>query len=144
MGKTFQQILREHPKSKLVKYDYILKKGEDADGNIFYKIKWKDLSKEDSSYEPIENLSLIKKEIREYDINYLKSIRDLEVVPKKVNFIKKINNKYYCNVLFQRCRESERNTYKQQVVANLYIKYNVIRMNYPKLLINYFELYYKE
>ena len=45
MGKKFQQN-QESKKSRLLKFDYILKKGEDDEGNIFYKIKWKDYHKE--------------------------------------------------------------------------------------------------
>ena len=48
-----------NPNSKILRFDSILKKGEDDQGNIYYKIKWKDLPKEDASFEPIENLSPI-------------------------------------------------------------------------------------
>ena len=51
------------------------------------------MPKEEASYEPIENLSQIQKEIKEYDLNYLLSIQEIEVNPIKVNFIKKINKK---------------------------------------------------
>ena len=56
MGKKLQQSQEISKKSKILKFDYILKKGEDENGNIFYKIKWKDLPKEEASFEPIENL----------------------------------------------------------------------------------------
>ena len=133
-------------KSKILKFDYILKKGEDENGNIFYKIKWKDLPKEEASYEPIENLSPIQKEIKEYDINYFLSIRDVEVCPIKVNFIKKINKVMYCNVLFERYNQDKNSNgnSNKPFIANLYIKYKNLRSTYPKLLINYFEQFYKD
>ena len=146
MGKKVQQTQEAGKKNKTLKYDYILKKGEDEDGNIYYKIKWKDLPKEEASYEPIENLSPIQKEIRDYDINYLLSIREIEVNPIKVNFIKKINKKMYCNVLFEKDSSEKNNTgnNKQPFIANLYVSYRNLRNTYPQLLINYFEQYYKD
>ena len=54
------------PNSRILRFDSIIKKGEDDKGNIYYKIKWKDLPKEEASYEPIENLSEIKNEMKEY------------------------------------------------------------------------------
>ena len=146
MGKKVQQTPDSNKKSKLLKFDYILKKGEDEEGNIFYKIKWKDHPKEEASYEPIENLSQISKEIKEYDINYLLSIREIEVCPIKVNFIKKINKKLYCNVLFEKYYQEKNlgNNTKQPFIANLYVTYKSLKSTYPKLLINYFEQYYKD
>ena len=145
MGKKIQQNQEQNKKSKLLKFDYILKKGEDEDGNIYYKIKWKDLPKEEASYEPIENLLPIKKEIKEYDLNYLLSIREIEVSPIKVNFIKKVNKKLYCNVLFEKySQEKNPGNNKQPSIANLYISYKNLKNEYPKLLINYFEQFYKD
>ena len=145
MGKKIQQNQEQNKKSKLLKFDYILKKGEDEDGNIYYKIKWKDLPKEEASYEPIENLLPIKKEIKEYDINYLLSIREIEVSPIKVNFIKKVNKKLYCNVLFEKySQDKNAGDNKQPSIANLYISYKNLKNEYPKLLINYFEQFYKD
>ena len=141
--KNQQQNSEENKKSTIAKFDYILKKGEDQNGNIFYKIKWKDLPKEESSYEPIENLSPIKNEVREYDMNYIYSIRDVEVIPKKVNFIKSVKKKLYCNVLFQRFGQ-DRYNFNKPFIGNLYVKYDFLKNNHPKLLINYFEQYYKE
>ena len=145
MGKKVQSQ-EMAKKSKILKFDYILKKGEDENGNIFYKIKWKDLPKEEASYEPIENLSPIQKEIKEYDINYFLSIRDVDVYPIKVNFIKKINKVMYCNVLFERCNQDKNSNgnNNKPFIANLYIKYKNLRSTYPKLLINYFEQFYKD
>ena len=146
MGKKLQQSQEISKKSKILKFDYILKKGEDENGNIFYKIKWKDLPKEEASFEPIENLLPIQKEIKEYDINYLLSIREVDVSPIKVNFIKKINKIMYCNVLFER-NNTEKNSNgnnNKPFIANLYIKYKNLKREYPKLLINYFEQYYKD
>ncbi len=145
MGKKVQSQ-EMSKKSKILKFDYILKKGEDENGNIFYKIKWKDLPKEEASYEPIENLSPIQKEIKEYDINYFLSIRDVEVCPIKVNFIKKINKVMYCNVLFERYNQEKNSNgnSNKPFIANLYIKYKNLRSTYPKLLINYFEQFYKD
>ena len=145
MGKKVQSQ-EMSKKSKILKFDYILKKGEDENGNIFYKIKWKDLPKEEASYEPIENLSPIQKEIKEYDINYFLSIRDVEVCPIKVNFIKKINKVMYCNVLFERYNQEKNNNANSNkpFIANLYIKYKNLRSTFPKLLINYFEQFYKD
>ena len=145
MGKKVQSQ-EMSKKSKILKFDYILKKGEDENGNIFYKIKWKDLPKEEASYEPIENLSPIQKEIKEYDINYFLSIRDVEVCPIKVNFIKKINKVMYCNVLFERYNQEKNSNgnSNKPFIANLYIKYKSLRSTYPKLLINYFEQFYKD
>ena len=145
MGKKVQSQ-EMSKKSKILKFDYILKKGEDENGNIFYKIKWKDLPKEEASYEPIENLSPIQKEIKEYDINYFLSIRDVEVCPIKVNFIKKINKVMYCNVLFERYNQEKNSNgnSNKPFIANLYIKYKNLRSTYPKLLINYFEQLYKD
>ena len=145
MGKKVQQTQETGKKAKTLKYDYILKKGEDEDGNIYYKIKWKDLPKEEASYEPIENLLPIKKEIKEYDLNYLLSIREIEVSPIKVNFIKKVNKKLYCNVLFEKySQEKNAGNNKQPSIANLYISYKNLKNEYPKLLINYFEQFYKD
>ena len=145
MGKKIQQNQEQNKKAKLLKFDYILKKGEDEDGNIYYKIKWKDLPKEEASYEPIENLLPIKKEIKEYDLNYLLSIREIEVSPIKVNFIKKVNKKLYCNVLFEKySQEKNAGNNKQPSIANLYISYKNLKNEYPKLLINYFEQFYKD
>ncbi len=149
MGKKVQQTTQDANKknNKTFKFDYILKKGEDEDGNIFYKIKWKDLPKEEASYEPIENLSQIQKEIKEYDLNYLLSIQEIEVNPIKVNFIKKINKKMYCNVLFEKYNSEKNNSgnnIKQPFIANLYVAYRNLKNIYPKLLINYFEQYYKD
>ena len=138
-----QQNSEENKKSTIAKFDYILKKGEDQNGNIFYKIKWKDLPKEESSYEPIENLSPIKNEVREYDMNYLFSIREIEVIPKKVNFIKTVKKRLYCNVLFQRLGQDKNNANKP-FIGNLYVRYDFLKNTHPKLLINYFEQYYKE
>ena len=145
MGKKVQSQ-EMAKKAKILKFDYILKKGEDENGNIFYKIKWKDLPKEEASYEPIENLSPIQKEIKEYDINYFLSIRDVDVFPIKVNFIKKINKVMYCNVLFERCNQDKNSNgnNNKPFIANLYIKYKNLRSTYPKLLINYFEQFYKD
>ena len=145
MGKKVQSQ-EMSKKSKILKFDYILKKGEDENGNIFYKIKWKDLPKEEASYEPIENLSPIQKEIKEYDINYFLSIRDVEVCPIKVNFIKKINKVMYCNVLFERYNQEKNSNgnSNKPFIGNLYIKYKNLRSTYPKLLINYFEQFYKD
>ena len=146
MGKKIQQNQDQSKKSKTLKFDYILKKGEDDAGNIYYKIKWKDLPKEDASFEPIENLLPIQKEIKEYDINYLLTIREIEVSPIKVNFIKKVNKKLYCNVLFEKYNQekSQGNNAKQPFIANLYIPYKNLKNSYPKLLINYFEQFYKD
>ena len=146
MGKKVQQNQDQSKKSKTLKFDYILKKGEDDEGNIYYKIKWKDLPKEDASFEPIENLSPIQKEIKEYDINYLLNIREIEVSPIRVNFIKKVNKKLYCNVLFEKYNQEKNqgNNSKQPFIANLYIPYKNLKSSYPKLLINYFEQYYKD
>ena len=146
MGKKVQQTQETGKKAKTLKYDYILKKGEDEDGNIYYKIKWKDLPKEEASYEPIENLSPIQKEIKDYDINYMLSIREIEVNPIKVNFIKKINKKMYCNVLFEKDSPEKNNAgnNKQPFIANLYVSYRNLRNAYPQLLINYYEQYYKD
>ena len=149
MGKKVQQTTQDTSKknNKTFRFDYILKKGEDEDGNIFYKIKWKDLPKEEASYEPIENLSQIQKEIKEYDLNYLLSIQEIEVNPIKVNFIKKINKKMYCNVLFEKYNTEKNNSgnnVKQPFIANLYVAYRNLKNTYPKLLINYFEQYYKD
>ena len=131
-----------NPNSKILRFDSILKKGEDDKGNIYYKIKWKDLPKEDASFEPIENLSPIKNEMKEYDTNYFLSIKEIEVNPIKVNFIKKFEGQFYCNVLFEKLSEKIDNN--KPVIANLYIKYNNLRKVYPKLLINYFEQFYKD
>ena len=146
MGKKVQQNQDQSKKSKTLKFDYILKKGEDEEGNIYYKIKWKDLPKEDASFEPIENLSPIQKEIKEYDINYLLNIREIEVSPIKVNFIKKVNKKLYCNVLFEKYNheKNQLNNGKQPFIANLYIPYKNLKNSYTKLLINYFEQFYKD
>ena len=149
MEKKVQQTTQDANKknNKTFKFDYILKKGEDEDGNIFYKIKWKDLPKEEASYGPIENLSQIQKEIKEYDLNYLLSIQEIEVNPIKVNFIKKINKKMYCNVLFEKYNSEKNNSgnnIKQPFIANLYVAYRNLKNIYPKLLINYFEQYYKD
>ena len=148
MGKKVQQASSQDTdkKSKTLKYDYILKKGEDENGNIFYKIKWKDLPKEEASYEPIENLLPIQKEIKDYDINYLMSIQDIEINPIKVNFLKKINKKLYCNLLFEKNNTEKNNAgnSKHPFIANLYVSYRNLRNVYPKLLINYFEQYYKD
>ncbi len=146
MGKKIQQNQEQSKKNKILKFDYILKKGEDEEGNIYYKIKWKDLPKEEASYEPIENLLPIKKEIKEYDLNYLLSIREIEVSPIKVNFIKKVNKRLYCNVLFEKYSQDKNtgNNSKQPSIANLYISYKNLRNEYPKLLINYFEQFYKD
>ena len=145
MGKKIQQAQEQSKKTKILKFDYILKKGEDDEGNIYYKIKWKDLPKEEASFEPIENLEPIKKEIKEYDINYLLSIREIEVSPIKVNFLKKFNKKLYCNVLFEKYSQEKNqgNNNKQPFIANLYVSYSSLKSTYPKLLINYFEQYYK-
>ncbi len=130
-----------NPNSKILRFDSILKKGEDDQGNIYYKIKWKDLPKEEASFEPIENLSPIKSEMKEYDTNYFMSIKEIEINPIKVNFIKKFEGQYYCNVLFEKISEKNDN---KPFIANLYIKYNNLRKVYPKLLINYFEQFYKD
>ena len=145
MGKKLPQVQEPGKKSKMMKFDYILKKGEDTDGNIFYKIKWKDFPKEEASFEPIENLKLVQNEIKEYDLNYLLSIRDIEINPIKVNFIKKFNKKTYCNVLFERYNQekSSGNNNKQPFIANLYIPYAKFKSHYPKLLIDYYEKYFK-
>ena len=144
MGKKVQQNQENNKPTRTLKFDYILKKGEDEDGNIFYKIKWKDLSKEEASYEPIENLLPIQKEIKDYDLKYFQSIKEIEVNPIKVNFLKRINKKLYCNVLFEK-NTQEKNNYgnNKPFIANLYVKYANLRKTYPKLLINYFEQYYK-
>lgn len=105
------------------------------------------MPKEEASYEPIENLSQIQKEIKEYDLNYLLSIQEIEVNPIKVNFIKKINKKMYCNVLFEKYNTEKNNSgnnVKQPFIANLYVAYRNLKNTYPKLLINYFEQYYKD
>ena len=132
--------------SKILRFDSILKKGEDEKGNIYYKIKWKDLPKEEASFEPIENLSPIKNEIKEYDTNYFYAIKEIEVNPIKVNFIKKIEKNIYCNVLFEKIGDKSGNDKdnSKPFVANLYIKYNNLKKVYPKLLINYFEQFYKD
>ena len=130
--------------SKILRFDSILKKGEDDQGNIYYKIKWKDLPKEEASFEPIENLSAIKNEMKEYDTNYFLSIKEIEVNPIKVNFIKKFDGQLFCNVLFEKIDKNEKNESNKPFIANLYIKYNNLRKVYPKLLINYFEQYYKD
>ena len=130
--------------SRILRFDSILKKGEDDKGNIYYKIKWKDLPKEDASFEPIENLSAIKNEMKEYDTNYFLSIKEIEVNPIKVNFIKKFQGQFYCNVLFEKIEKKERNENNKPFIANLYIKYNNLRKIYPKLLINYFEQFYRD
>ena len=127
--------------SKILRFDSILKKGEDEQGNIYYKIKWKDLPKEEASFEPIENLSPIKSEMKEYDTNYFMSIKEIEINPIKVNFIKKFEGQYYCNVLFEKISEKNEN---KPFIANLYIRYNNLKKVYPKLLINYFEQFYKD
>ena len=104
------------------------------------------MPKEEASFEPIENLLPIQKEIKEYDINYLLSIREVDVSPIKVNFIKKINKIMYCNVLFER-NNTEKNSNgnnNKPFISNLYIKYKNLKREYPKLLINYFEQYYKD
>ena len=95
--------------SRILRFDSILKKGEDDKGNIYYKIKWKDLPKEDASFEPIENLSAIKNEMKEYDTNYFLSIKEIEVNPIKVNFIKKFEGQFFCNVLFEKIDKNEKN-----------------------------------
>ena len=105
--------------SKILRFDSILKKGEDEQGNIYYKIKWKDLPKEEASFEPIENLSPIKSEMKEYDTNYFMSIKEIEINPIKVNFIKKFEGQYYCNVLFEKISEKNEN---KPFIANLYIR----------------------
>ena len=130
-----------NPNSKILRFDSILKKGEDEQGNIYYKIKWKDLPKEEASFEPIENLSPIKTEMKEYDTNYFMSIKEIEINPIKVNFIKKFEGQYFCNVLFEKISEKNDN---KPFIANLYIRYNNLRKVYPKLLINYFEQFYKD
>ena len=127
--------------SKILRFDSILKKGEDEQGNIYYKIKWKDLPKEEASFEPIENLSPIKSEMKEYDTNYFMSIKEIEINPINVNFIKKFEGQYYCNVLFEKISEKNEN---KPFIANLYIRYNNLKKVYPKLLINYFEQFYKD
>ena len=144
MGKKIPQPQEAGKKSKMMKFDYILKKGEDNDGNIFYKIKWKDFPKEEASFEPIENLKLVQNDIKEYDLNYLLSIRDIEISPIKVNFIKKFNKKTYCNVLFERYNQEKNGNNKQPFIANLYIPYAKFKSTYPRLLINYFEQFYKD
>ena len=144
MGKKTKQNGDTSDKSRILKFDYILKKGEDEEGNIYYKIKWKDLPKEDASYEPIENLSAIKEQMKEYDMNYLSSIKEIDVSPIKVNFIKKINKKIYCNVLFERYNQNNSGNNNKPFIANLYIGYNNLKSAYPKLLINYFEQFYKD
>ena len=130
--------------SRILRFDSILKKGEDDKGNIYYKIKWKDLPKEEASYEPMENLFEIKNEMKEYDTNYFLSIKEIEVNPIKVNFIKKFQGQFYCNVLFEKIERKERSENNKPFIANLYIKYNNLRKIYPKLLINYFEQFYRE
>ena len=127
--------------SKILRFDSILKKGKDDKGNIYYKIKWKDLPKEEASFEPIENLNAIKSEMKEYDTNYFLAIKEVEVNPIKVNFIKKFEGQYFCNVLFEKIDKNDNN---KPFIANLYIKYNNLRKVYPKLLINYFEQFYKD
>ena len=129
--------------SKILRFDSILKKGEDDQGNIYYKIKWKDLPKEDASFEPIENLSPIKNEMKEYDTNYFLAIKEVEVNPIKINFIKKFEGQFYCNVLFEKISEKNDKSDNKPFIANLYIKYNNLKKVYPKLLINYFEQFYK-
>ena len=130
--------------SKILRFDSILKKGEDDQGNIYYKIKWKDLPKEDASFEPIENLSPIKNEMKEYDTNYFLAIKEVEVNPIKINFIKKFEGQFYCNVLFEKISEKNDKNDNKPFIANLYIKYNNLKKVYPKLLINYFEQFYKD
>ena len=130
--------------SKILRFDSILKKGEDDQGNIYYKIKWKDLPKEDASFEPIENLSPIKNEMKEYDTNYFLAIKEVEVNPIKINFIKKFEGQFYCNVLFEKISEKNDKSDNKPFIANLYIKYNNLKKVYPKLLINYFEQFYKD
>ena len=132
------------PNSRILRFDSIIKKGEDDKGNIYYKIKWKDLPKEEASYEPIENLSEIKNEMKEYDTNYFLSIKEIEVNPIKVNFIKKFEGQFFCNVLFEKIDKNEKNENNKPFIANLYIKYSNLRKVYPKLLINYFEQFYKD
>ena len=125
--------------SKILRFDSILKKGEDEQGNIYYKIKWKDLPKEEASFEPIENLSPIKSEMKEYDTNYFMSIKEIEINPIKVNFIKKFEGQYYCNVLFEKISEKNEN---KPFIANLYIRYNNLKKVYPKLIILLYIFFY--
>ena len=80
--------------------------------------------------------------MKEYDTNYFLSIKEIEVNPIKVNFIKKFEGQFYCNVLFEKLSEKIDNN--KPFIANLYIKYNNLKKVYPKLLINYFEQFYKD
>ena len=88
-----------------------------------------------------KSLSPIKTEMKEYDTNYFMSIKEIEINPIKVNFIKKFEGQYFCNVLFEKISEKNDN---KPFIANLYIRYNNLRKVYPKLLINYFEQFYRD
>ena len=85
-----------------------------------------------------------KEKIQEKKEKNFLSIKEIEVNPIKVNFIKKFEGQFFCNVLFEKIDKNEKNENNKPFIANLYIKYSNLRKVYPKLLINYYEQFYKD
>ena len=109
----------------------IIKKGKDKDGNILYKVKWKDFPESKATWEPIENLSSIIPLIKDYENEIRKKYFKYKRKIDKIEFIKSIDEELYANVSWKK-------NYKENI-PNSYILYREIKKYNPEKIIEYYE-----
>ena len=116
---------------EIMEVERIIKKGKDKDGNILYKVKWKDFSESKATWEPIENLTNIIPLIKEYENEIKKKYFKYKRKIDKIEFIKSIDEELYANVSWKK-------NYKENL-PNSYILYKDLRKYYPEKIIEYYE-----
>ena len=116
---------------EFMEVERIIKKGKDKDGNILYKVKWKDFSESKATWEPIENLTNIIPLIKEYENEIKKKYFKYKRKIDKIEFIKSIDEELYANVSWKK-------NYKENL-PNSYILYKDLRKYYPEKIIEYYE-----
>ena len=116
---------------EFMEVERIIKKGKDKDGNILYKVKWKDFPESKATWEPIENLSSIIPLIKDYENEIKKKYFKYKRKIDKIEFIKYINEELYANVSWKK-------NYKENI-PNSYILYREIKKNNPEKIIEYYE-----
>ena len=116
---------------EIMEVEKIIKKGKDKNGNILYKVKWKDFSESKATWEPIENLSNIIPLIKEYENEIKKKYFKFKRQIDKNEFLKYINEELYANVSWKR-------NYKENI-PNTYILYRELKKYNPEKIIEYYE-----
>ncbi len=116
---------------EFMEVERIIKKGKDKDGNILYKVKWKDFSESKATWEPIENLTNIIPLIKEYENEIKKKYFKYKRKIDKIEFIKSIDEELYANVSWKK-------NYKENI-PNSYILYREIKKYNPEKIIEYYE-----